>query len=324
MASQKLSEKLPIQLTGPVKFPKIEVVNESHFKALRYGFWLEEKYDGSQLSFWLNEQSELEFFNKGKRLLTRNSEIPKMWKPATAQLAIIKDQFKSKYTYHGELIAKLKDKTVIYGRLPKYCFILYDINDSEGNPLNYDEKVAESNRLGFDYCQKIAEFSASEVSHYSDEEFFQLFNQHLQTLSSLSDNKHCTKIEGFVIKQLHFHDNDQLKIKRLKWVSPIHQEKHGMGEIQYYKSKSFEEVIRDLGFCYSTPARLQKAKNHLMERSDDENPTFTNAEIIEELDNDFRTECLDEYNQKLKEIFGKKFKDYYDEKMILESARQYQ
>jgi hypothetical protein len=71
--------------------------------ALVSGFWLEEKYDGSQLSFMLSE-GVIHYYNKG----SEKAQNAKVWKDTIEQINTLKYMLKEGYTYHWETINSIR------------------------------------------------------------------------------------------------------------------------------------------------------------------------------------------------------------------------
>jgi hypothetical protein len=131
-------------------------------------------------------------------------------------------------------------------------------------------------------------------------------------------------IEGFVIKQMAVHKHGYATVKRLKHVNKAFKEKHSLGVKAYLKGQSFHDRVRELGSAYSTPARLHKARQHLVERSKDDDHQATVREIIQELDDDFRKEFLAEYHDQVSSVCNGR-KDFTEDEMkfMMECTRQY-
>jgi len=89
-----------------------------------YKFYIQEKVDGSQLSFLIKD-NDIEFFNKENKVdKTKND-----FNASTNILTNFKDKLNTNYIYHGESICRIKHNVNVYKRTPSNFFILYDIYD---------------------------------------------------------------------------------------------------------------------------------------------------------------------------------------------------
>jgi hypothetical protein len=293
------------------EFPSIEHYSEKHrssmLKSAKF-VWLEEKVDGSQLSFFLRDEGVLVFCNKGKVIVDKNSFV---FKDTMLQIEQIKGSLKPDCVYHGEAVTKKKHNVVTYGRVPKKLFVLFQVEDKDHH-YTIDETLFEANRIGVELTDIITSYTIDDSKDSILE--IDALEKMCDKTSFLSTVDFESKMEGVVIK---WYDDVIKKIHKYKYVRQEFKEFHKLGK-KHKDLKTPVKFIETMGKCYSTEARLRKASQHLSEREGNENPT--EEELIKELDDDFRKEHLTEYKLWL----WKKFpKANIEEERLLSSARQY-
>src|SRR3954465_2218887 len=84
---------------------------------------IQEKVDGSQISFGLDLTGELHIRSKGAGLITDAPE--KMFQAGVAAIKAIADQLPLGWVFRGEYLAKPKHNTLAYDRVPKNHIVLW-------------------------------------------------------------------------------------------------------------------------------------------------------------------------------------------------------
>ena len=110
-------------------------------------WYIEEKVDGSQLSFVVSDEGQPTFYNKGSTINPTNKVFVKTINMITTLAS--KKIFNPTYVYHGEAVCSSRHNVVQYERYPKYYFILFDIQTSTGL-LYPNEKRIEAERIGLE------------------------------------------------------------------------------------------------------------------------------------------------------------------------------
>jgi len=96
---------------------------------------VQEKVDGSQFRFGINEDKELLIGSKGVKIIPIEgdeelSTVPKMFKPAVKHILSIKETL-SKFSldtyFFAEILQKPKHNVLKYGRVPKNHIVLFDV-----------------------------------------------------------------------------------------------------------------------------------------------------------------------------------------------------
>lgn len=208
---------------------------------------IEEKVDGSQFSFGVYN-GELKLKSKGAILyppVTNN-----LFKAAVEYVESVKDKLVDGYTYRGEVLHRPKHNSLTYGRVPKHNIVIFDIDAGDQKYLTYEEKWAEANALDLETVPIFYEGLVENVEQLK--EFF-------EKESFLGG----VKVEGFVIKNYEQFGPDK-KVLMGKWVSEAFKEVHSS---EWKKANpGHNDIILNLIAIYKTPARWDKAIQHLREQ----------------------------------------------------------
>lgn len=239
---------------------------------------VEEKIDGSQFSFG-RFNGELKVRSKNKQMEPDSPE--KLFKEAVETVKLL--DLKDGWTYRGECLQKPKHNALAYDRVPKGNVILFDINTEEESYLPYSEKQNEAERIGLEvvpilFSGKVE--SAQDVLGFLDR------------VSILGGQK----IEGVVLKNYGRFGADK-KALMGKYVSEAFKEvhKHEWGESN---PKQGDIVIRIITML-KTPARWNKAIQHLAEKGELDNSPKDIGKLMAECQQDIKKECEDEIKSML-------------------------
>jgi hypothetical protein len=244
---------------------------------------VEEKVDGSQFSFGIDEQGEIHVRSKGAVMIPDAPE--RMFVEAVETVKAIAPVLRPGWTYRGEYLRKPKHNALAYGRIPKGHIIIFDVNTGEEAYLPYPAKAAEADRIGLEVVKLL--FSGMLASAESLRLLF-------ETESALG----LQKIEGVVVKPAAY-ELFGLDKKCLmgKFVSEAFKEVHA-GEWKKANPGS-ADILDALALSYRTPARWQKAVMHLTERGAlDGSPRDIGA-LMKEVPTDIEKECAEEIKEKL-------------------------
>lgn len=241
---------------------------------------LEEKIDGSSFSFGLID-GELQCRSKGKQLILDAPE--KMFTKAVATAQELSNLLHPGWVYRGEYLEKPKHNVLAYERVPLKNIMIFDIDTGGENYLTLQEKMDEAHRLGLE-C--VTAFYHGMVE--SMDQFIQL----LETTSRLGG----TKIEGIVVKNYNLFTAEK-KIALGKYVSERFKEMAG-GE--WRKANPTDaDITSQLIERYRTPARWEKAVQHLRERGELDESVRDIGKLILEVPDDIRRECELEIKDRL-------------------------
>lgn len=222
---------------------------------------VEEKIDGSQFSFGLVEASPADIeaeFMPGYALKIRSKgcvmhiDAPeKMFNAAAETVKALGTQLTPSWTYRGEFLARPHHNALTYDRVPKGHIILFDVSTGDQEFLNYEAKVEEANRLGLEVVPRLF---TGRVNSIED------FRSFLESVSILGGQK----IEGVVIKPVDYNlFGFDKKVLMGKFVSEAFKEVHrkAWGE----SNPTGKDIFALIGSALNTPARWNKAIQHLRE-----------------------------------------------------------
>ena len=245
---------------------------------------LEEKIDGSSFSFGIID-GELQCRSKGKQLILDAPE--KMFTKAVATAQELSSLLHPVWVYRSEFLEKPKHNVLAYERVPAKNVIIFDIDTGGENYLTPEEKRDEAERLGLE-C--VPAFYSGMVE--SMDQFMQL----LETVSCLGG----TRIEGLVVKNYNVFTAEK-KIALGKYVSERFKEVAGS---EWRKANPTDaDITSQLITRYRTPARWEKAVQHLRERGELEESPRDIGNLIREIQVDVEKEC----EQEIKEILYQHF-----------------
>ena len=153
-----MDNETPAKATISTPFPSMSVVTAKCAKLLKtaqnYQWFIQEKIDGSQLSFLIDPTNTIQFFNKQKNLSLTNKTFERSFTMLSQEKVV--EILNKSYIYHSESVCRRKHNVVNYGRTPKFYAIIYDIFDTESNRyLNLDEMITECDRIGLEYVKVV-------------------------------------------------------------------------------------------------------------------------------------------------------------------------
>lgn len=237
-----------------------------------------EKLDGSQCSFGLI-QGELRVRSKGAEL---NLIAPE--KMFTKGVEVIKTlPLHPEWTYRAEYFNGPAHNVLHYDRIPNHHLMVFDVNIGQEEYLSPAEVKIEAERLGLESVPILFQGILDRI---------ELLRELLETTSILGGQK----IEGVVIKNYSRFGKDG-KALMGKFVSEEFKEIHAKewGEANPKQG----DIIQLLVEKYRTPARWNKAIQHLKEKGLLENSPKDIGLLIKELGEDLRTECEGEIKEDL-------------------------
>ncbi len=243
---------------------------------------VEEKVDGSQFSFGYVD-GEIRCKSKGKEIDFNAPE--KMFNlaiQAVLDLAI-KDQLTPGWTYRAEYLQKPKHNALAYDRVPTNHLMVFDINTGHEEYLDYGAKKAECERLGLEVVPLLYSGVISDSSFVLSM---------LDRVSVLGGQK----IEGVVIKNYAKFGPDK-KVLIGKFVSEAFKEIHAAEWKNTNPTNN--DVIDTLTSMLRTPARWNKAIQHLKEGGILDNSPKDIGHLIKETQQDIEKEATDLIKDKL-------------------------
>ena len=239
---------------------------------------VQEKIDGSQFSFGRFPGYPL---NDGFRMRSKGAQLnidapDSMFRVAVETVLTL--PLRDGWTYRAEYLQKPKHNTLAYERVPSNHLILFDINDGMESYLPYDAVVDEAMRLGVDV---VPAFLRGKLENAD------MLRHLLDTTSCLGGQK----IEGVVIKNYNRFGPDK-KALMGKFVSEAFKEVHGNDWKERNPNRS--DVLESLIDKYRTPARWEKAVQHLRELGKIEDSPKDIGALMQEVWPDIIKECRDD------------------------------
>lgn len=256
---------------------------------------VEEKVDGSQFSFGLVPSNTDDSGNvvdvvyktlpdgpyslkiRSRGCVMHVDAPEKMFSSAAETVRRLADVLTPGWTYRGEVLAKPKHNSLAYDRVPSGNIILFDINTGDQGYLSYEEKKREAERLGLEVVPLL--FSGR-VTSVED------FRRFLSTTSVLGGQN----IEGVVVKPRAYdlYGLDK-KVLMGKFVSEAFKEVHrkAWGE----NNPTSKDIVAQIVAAYGTPARWQKAVQHLREEGKLVDDLQDIGPIIKEIPGDVLSDC---------------------------------
>jgi hypothetical protein len=245
--------------------------------------YVEEKIDGSQFSFGLDEEGALRVRSKGCEMVVDAPE--KMFSLAVDTVKRLKPMLNPGWTYRCEYLRASKHNVLIYSRIPTDHLIIFDIEIGECEFLPYLKKKEEAERLGLEVVPLL---HAGMVANLED------FRSFLTTESVLGGQK----IEGVVVKPIGYglFGLDK-KVLMGKFVSEAFKEVHS--KMWKAENPTAGDIVGMLGKTYTTQARWQKALQHLTEQGLITDSPQDIGLLMKEVPLDVKKECEDEIKDKL-------------------------
>lgn len=241
---------------------------------------VEEKVDGSQFSFGVFN-GELRCRSKGVELIIDNPE--KLFSVAVETAKALAPLLVDGWTYRGEYLRVPKHNTLAYDRTPAQHIIIFDINTAEATYLSPADKKQECLRLGLE-CVQLLRLGPAPTHEQ--------LQQYLEFTSVLGGQK----LEGVVIKNYAQFGPDK-KALMGKHVSEAFKEIH-QGEWKTANPKQ-GDVVQMLVSSLKTPARWNKAVQHLKERGELTDSPKDIGNLMKEVQNDTKVECEEMIKQHL-------------------------
>lgn len=260
-------------------YPKVYALGHSAIKELLFDeVTVEEKVDGSQFSFG-RFGGEFRCRSKGVKMIPDAPEAMFQEAVKVAQNLDLHDG----WTYRAEYLKTPKHNTIAYSRIPKNHLILFDINPGEEAYLSYNQKAEEATRIGLELVPLMFVGKLDDPSQIGE----------FLTRESVLGGQ---KVEGVVIKNYSRFGMDK-KVLMGKYVSEEFKEIHGEEWKRNNPTKT--DIIAQLIASYRTPARWEKAVQHLKEKGQLTNTPQDIGKLIKEVQRDLLEEEKEEIKTRL-------------------------
>lgn len=235
---------------------------------------VEEKIDGSQISFGVDTSGGLHIRSKGAVIYPEAPD--NMFAAGVEEIKRLANLLRPGWVYRGEYLQKPKHNTLNYTRVPARHIIIFDIESSLYEFLRFEPKFAEAHRLGLE-CVPLLYFGGLSLEKV---------RELLETESCLGG----VKVEGVVIKPMNYDvwDTDK-KALMGKFVSEEFKETH-----RKERARGPKDIIAKLAEVYTTQARWQKAVQTLRDVGVLEGAPKDIGGLIKQVLIDVEEECADE------------------------------
>ena len=245
---------------------------------------VEEKVDGSQISFGIDSFGDLRIRSKNKEIDIEHPDD--MFRLAVEWIVKNRSNLQAGWTYRGEYLQKSKHNTLAYSRVPRNNIILFDICDGLESYLPYSRVKYEADFIGLEVVPLIAE------GVFTEADILELKDEWLSRESILGG----TKVEGVVIKNYNVFTAEK-KVAMAKLVRDDFKEQNA---INWKAAKpSTADVVQKLIDTYRTEARWRKAVQHLRDAGELQGEMRDIPLLMKEVSNDVLKECKDEILEQL-------------------------
>jgi hypothetical protein len=242
---------------------------------------VQEKIDGSQFSFGVvpdGANGELKIRSRGQNIVPEAP--PKMFAKAVETVVALRSSLVPGWVYRGEVLDKPKHNALAYDRVPKGNVILFDVEMGDQWFADAVRLVGIGQILGLETVPMIYDGPGSSLT-------LDRLKQWLDSVSILGGQK----VEGVVIKAYGRFGLDG-KTLMGKHVSEAFKEIAG-GEWKAANPK-LGDIIGQLIERYKTPARWEKAVQHLRDAGKLLDEPKDIGPLMGELRDDTLKECSQE------------------------------
>lgn len=267
-------------------YPKVLALGK--YANVDWPYYVEEKLDGSQISFGVID-GELEIRSKGAQILLK--DVPELFAPTVSTIckAYADGKLTEGWIYRGEAIKSNRHNVLTYDRIPKGNLVLFDIQEY-GKFLSRIELVNHVADLG---C---------EVTSLLYRSIIPLTLEDLNDLLNTESMLEGVKVEGVVFKPTErdkvFGPHGPLIVK---YVSEKFKEK--MTKIWGAPRQAKKDIVQLIASSVSTEARWRKAVQHLEEEGNLEFQPRDIPKVIAAVQADILDEEVDYIRDKLWEAY---------------------
>ena len=245
---------------------------------------VQEKIDGSQISFGIDENGKLSVRSKNKEIDIDNPDG--MFKTAVEFLVKYQSVLHPNWVYRGEYLLKPKHNTLEYYRVPHNHIIIFDICDGLESYLSYSDLCAEAKRIGLEVVPLFAEGVFTEANILAHKDIW------LSRESILGG----TKVEGVVIKNYNVFTAEK-KVAMAKIVRQEFKEQNSSNWKDEHPTS--QDIIQRLIETYRNEARWRKAVQHLRDAGELQGEMKDIPLLMKEVSADVLKECKDEIVERL-------------------------
>lgn len=264
-------------------YPKVYNIGHPTIAALLDGdVVVQEKVDGSQFSFGVFD-GELRARSKGKQLVIDAPE--QMFTMAVETARSLAPLLRDGWAYRGEYLQRPRHNGLHYDRTPRQHVILFDVQIGEGAFLGPDALRDEAERIGLECVPSLWRGDGGALKQGSIDEW-------CNTTSVLGGQR----MEGVVIKNYARFAADGKALMG----------KHVREDFKEVQRKTWKrenpksgDILERLCDAFRTPARWDKAVQHLRERGDLHGDPRDIGPLMKEVQADIAEENIQEIKDEL-------------------------
>lgn len=269
-------------------YPKVWNLGHPNIADLFSGtVFCQEKIDGSQFSFGVDSEGHLQMRSKGQAIYdaSQGGRIGswQMFEAGIAAIESIRESLAPGYVYRGEYLMKAKHNGLAYDRVPTLNVILFDVETTPHQFMGPVDLECEAQRIGLEHVP---------YYEFDGEASPEWVMAQLERVSCLGGQK----IEGVVFKNYDRFGADG-KTLMGKYVSEAFK------EVQRTSWKtdnpSQTDMVDRIGQSLRTPARWNKAIQHLKERGELTNSPKDIGPLLDEVKTDLLAEEADRIKETL-------------------------
>jgi hypothetical protein len=249
---------------------------------------VQEKVDGSQFSFGIID-GVLRFRSKGQEIYEEGG-VPALFRNAVKSVRERADLLQPGWIYRGEYLSSPHHNTLTYERIPEGHIALFDIQFGNEDYAAAEFLALEAKHLHIGVVPTLETYN------------FNAWDKSKPSMADLESLLHADsflggqKVEGVVFKNYTQYGVDK-KVLMAKHVSEAFKEVHRGAWKEANPGK--REIIDRLVVQYRTPARWQKAVQHLAESGTLDNSPRDIGPLMKEVHTDVLKECEDEIKEAL-------------------------
>lgn len=241
---------------------------------------VEEKIDGSQFSFGIDELGVLRCRSKGAEVYDSETDVTqhKMFDSAVATVKDLRSSLMPGWIYRGEYLSRPNHNTTSYNRVPTRHIILFDIERGVQDFMSWENKAQVANALGLDVVPCLYHGMITSA----------------EQLKSLIPNESIlggTKVEGVVAKNYSRFGQDK-KILIAKVVRDGYKEENRLS--WKVRNPSQNDIVQRIVETYQVEPRRRKAVQHLRDAGKLQGAPQDIPELMRELVADLEKECKED------------------------------
>ena len=286
-------------MSNPSSYGKVYAFGHRATKVLLNGaVCIQEKIDGSQISFRAGDDDKL--YVRSRKTEIDLDQPDSLFGKAVAHIKLLHKNhlLQTGITYRGEAVTSPRHNTLTYERTPHGCIVLFDVDQGDQTLSLHEQVRCEADRLGLTVVPQFW----TDTKLPEDPKIFEALIKGLLMRDSILGGK----LEGIVIKpsvdRTDVFDPTSSKVIMAKIVRDEFKELHNKEwKGKHPTAKGF--IVEDIGEALGTPARYEKAVQHLQEDGRLTGTEKDIRELFKEVQEDLKEEVIDYIKERLYKHF---------------------